>query len=684
MTKSYRRDIDSLRAISVLFVIFFHLNLPYFEGGFLGVDIFFVISGFLITKIILNDISSNSFSVKNFYLRRVRRIIPLVLFVTFVSTIFANYLFFPDEFIVYLQSLFSVNLFVSNFWYDLKGGYFGPALNNNPLVHFWSLSVEEQFYLFYPVIIFFFYKKKFINSFSILILMIIFLSFSLSQFGGNFKFRYPFIENQFDFFSTPSFAFYNTATRAWEILIGCYAAIHADDLSKKFSRKKLTVNISFFCLIISFFLFDENVPHPSFFTFFLILFTVLILICNEKNSSENKILNSKFLSYIGLISFSLYLWHQPILIFAKLYNIIELNFSYKFLIFLILFPLSFFSWKYIERPFRNKKIINNNHLIISLCVFVGFFLVFINFTFNNMKKSENEFVKIYNDGKNYEKKYFLNCTTLPQKYIKPENACIIGKKDENIKHAIIGDSHATALADGFDSIFRKKNISAYLFTINGCPVSLNLYNYLDKRFECKKYFSELIEFLNMNKQIDTIILHSRWGFYTSGERFSNNEGGKESGKDTIFLRKERDISLNRSKRTKIIVNEIKSFIENISENRKIFIISSIPEVGLDVPVTVARSIKFNKLEKTKNFTTSLDVYIKRQLNIDKAFETLANKKNVKVFDSAQVFCEKSSKRCNFTNANKPLYFDDDHLNFRGSSILIDNFISEVDYFKNYN
>ena len=103
-----------------------------------------------------------------------------------------------------------------------------------------------------------------------------------------------------------------------------------------------------------------------------------------------------------------------------------------------------------------------------------------------------------------------------------------------------------------------------------------------------------------------------------------------------------------------------------------------------MPVTVARSIKFNKLEKTKNFTTSLDVYIKRQLNIDKAFETLANKKNVKVFDSAQVFCEKSSKRCNFTNANKPLYFDDDHLNFRGSSILIDNFISEVDYFKNYN
>ena len=133
MTKNYRRDIDSLRAVSVLFVILFHFKLPYFEGGYLGVDIFFVISGFLITKIILKDIHNESFKIKIFYLRRVRRIIPLVLFVTFSSTIFAYYFFFPSELKEYLESLLSVNLFISNFWYDSKGGYFGAALDNNPL-----------------------------------------------------------------------------------------------------------------------------------------------------------------------------------------------------------------------------------------------------------------------------------------------------------------------------------------------------------------------------------------------------------------------------------------------------------------------------------------------------------------------------------------------------------------------
>lgn len=681
MTKNYRRDIDSLRAVSVLFVILFHFKLPYFEGGYLGVDIFFVISGFLITKIILKDIQNNSFKIKSFYLRRVRRIIPLVLFVTFTSTIFAYYFFFPSELKEYLKSLLSVNLFVSNFWYDSKGGYFGAALDNNPLIHFWSLSVEEQFYLFYPIIIFFFYKKKMINNFSTLIIITTLFSFSLSQFGGNLKFRYPFFESQFDFFSMPKFAFYSTVTRAWEILIGCTAAIYQSDLNKKFTQKKMIINLSFLLLIFSFFLFNEATPHPSLFTLFPILFTVLILVFNENNISNNKILNSKFLSYIGLISFSLYLWHQPILSFAKLYNIIELDFYSKFFIFLLLFPVSFISWKYIEKPFRNKKKINNNQLAGSLFIFISFFLVIIYFTNDKIKSFDNDLVKILEQGNNYEKKYFDNCTTIPKNYIKVENACVIGKKNKNIKHAIIGDSHAAALADAFDHKFRENGISAYLFTINGCPLTLNLYNYFDKRFKCKKYYKELIEFLDKNKQINKIILHSRWGFYTSGKRFNNFEGGIEIGKDSLFIRQEKDFVLNKSDKTNIVLNEIKDFIEKISNDREIFIISSVPEVGLDVPNVVARSLKFNKSEKTKNFTTSLDVYLNRQFYINKIFDQLSKRKNIKVFNSNEVFCQKRLKRCNFTIDNKPLYFDDDHLNQIGSKILIDKFITKVNYLK---
>ncbi len=148
MIKNYRRDIDSLRAISVLFVIFFHLKLPYFEGGYLGVDIFFVISGFLITKIILQDLDDKKFTIKNFYLRRIRRIIPLVLFVTFVSLIFAYLIFFPKEFNDFLKSIFFINLFISNIWYGSKGGYFGPCLSRIHLYIFGVYQLRSNFTYF--------------------------------------------------------------------------------------------------------------------------------------------------------------------------------------------------------------------------------------------------------------------------------------------------------------------------------------------------------------------------------------------------------------------------------------------------------------------------------------------------------------------------------------------------------
>ena len=683
MIKNYRRDIDSLRAISVLFVIFFHLKMPFFEGGFLVVDIFFVISGFLITKIILNDLSENKFTIKNFYLRRVRRIIPLVLFVTLISTLFAYLIFFPGEFIEYYKSLLSVNLFISNFWYATKGGYFGPELEIDPLIHFWSLSVEEQFYLFYPLFLIFFFKKKIFKTFFIFLIVIIIFSFSVSQFGGNLKFNYPYIEKEFDFFSIPQFAFYSTITRAWEILIGCIAALYSNQTNKKLINKKYIVNISFILLIISFLLFSEDIPHPSLITFFPIFFTVLILIYNENNISKNKILNSKILSSIGLISFSLYLWHQPIFTYAKLYNITEPDFYYKSFLFITIFPISYFSWKFVEKPFRDKNLINNKILFQS--IFSTLLIIFISVYYFNSKNNDFDptILKIINEKNNYEKKYFDKCTTIPKKYIKPSNACVIGNKNnKNIEFAIIGDSHAAALADSFNNYFLKKNISSYLFTINGCPTSFNLYNYYDKRFKCKKYYNELKKFIDKNKNIKNIILHSRWGFYLLGERFDNTEGGKEVGKNSLFIRNEKDLLLDQVKKEQIVNDEIKYFISYLSKSRKVYLISSIPEVGFEVPETLARSIKFNKSKKLKNFTTSYDAYVSRQKSINNTFKTLENDNKIKLFDSSKIFCNIDKRRCNYALKDKPLYFDDDHLNRAGSEILIKDFLDYVDYFVN--
>ena len=536
MIKNYRRDIDSLRAISVLFVIFFHLKLPYFEGGYLGVDIFFVISGFLITKIILQDLDDKKFTIKNFYLRRIRRIIPLVLFVTFVSLIFAYLIFFPKEFNDFLKSIFFINLFISNIWYGSKGGYFGPVLEQDPSIHFWSLSVEEQFYLFYPILFLIFFKTKKIRNFIFLMYIIIFFSFSISQFGGNLKFNYPYIEKEFNFFSIPQFAFYSTITRAWEILIGCVAALYSHNKKRKITYQTYVINISFIFLILSLFFLKDNIPHPSLLTFIPIFFTILILIYNEDNFSKNKILNSRVFSSIGLISFSLYLWHQPVFVYAGLYNIIEQNIYYKFLLFVLIFIISFFSWRFIEKPFRNKKIINNKNLFFTIFFVIGILIISVSF-FNYKNKNIDPYIlKILNQSNNYEKIYFDKCTSIPKNYIKPSEACLIGdKNNKDIEFAIIGDSHAAVLAYSFDKKFTNLNKRAYLFTINGCPTSFNLYNYVNKKFHCKKYYKELKNFIDNNKNIKNIILHARWGFYISGERFNNYEGGKETGKNSIFI-----------------------------------------------------------------------------------------------------------------------------------------------------
>ena len=278
----------------------------------------------------------------------------------------------------------------------------------------------------------------------------------------------------------------------------------------------------------------------------------------------------------------------------------------------------------------NNKVLFQSIISILTIIFVSVLY------FNNINNNfDYKLQKIINEKNNYEKKYFDKCTTEPKKYIKPNNACIIGDiNNKNINFAIIGDSHAAALADSFNDHFLKKKISSYLFTIGGCPTSFNLYNYYDKRFKCKKYYNELKKFIDANKNIKNIILHSRWGFYVSGERFDNTEGGKEVGKNSLFIRNEKDLLLDQVKKEQIVNNEIKYFISYLSKSRKVYLISSIPEVGFEVPTTLARSIKFNKSKKLKNFTTSYDAYVSRQKSINNTFKTLENDNKIQLFDSS--------------------------------------------------
>ena len=431
------------------------------------------------------------------------------------------------------------------------------------------------------------------------------------------------------------------------------------------------------------FIFNDVTPHPSHITLFVISCVILILIVNENNQVDNLILNSKILSKIGLISFSLYLWHQPIFVYLKIYNISEISNFYKLFILLILFIFSFFSWKFLELPFRNSNLISNKMLsvfiIASICLiyFVNYFSLLKNKNFNP------KVMNLIKQEKNYEKYYFDNCTSVPKKFIDPNDACLIGKKNETPSIAIIGDSHASALAGSFNETFKKLDLSGLLFTINGCPTSFNLYNYKDRRFECIKFYEKIKKYIENNKNIKTIIIHTRWSFYVSGERFNNGEGGIEVGNNTKFVKKDNEIFLSKKDSVEIVLNEIETFIKFLFKNKKkVLVINPVPEVGLNVPKSMARVLHLKKNKYFKNYTTDYEIYLSRNKKIINLFDELEKKNFIKKFDSSNVFCNKELRRCKFAIENNPLYFDDDHLNSIGSRLLVNSFVEENKFYLN--
>ena len=333
----YRAEIDGLRALAVVPVIFFHASFDFVSGGFVGVDIFFVISGYLITTIIINDIEKNCFSFYNFYERRARRILPALFFLMLVCIPFAWAWMVPGQMKDFSQSLFAVSLFASNFLFWKESGYFDAAVDEKPLIHTWSLAVEEQYYVFFPIFLFFIWRFGKNRVFWIIALMAL-TSFILSEWGWRNK-------NTANFFLSPS--------RAWEILAGSISALIVQKTGVK--KNEIISLLGLICIFYSFIFYDETTPFPSIYTLIPVTGVVLVIIFADQHTLVAKFLSTKLLVGLGLISYSAYLWHQPLFAFARIRLLNEPSNFIKMLIIVFSLIIAFFSWKFIEKPFRIKK-----------------------------------------------------------------------------------------------------------------------------------------------------------------------------------------------------------------------------------------------------------------------------------------------------------------------------------------
>jgi len=334
---NYRAEIDGLRALAVVPVILFHAGFENFSGGFVGVDIFFVISGYLITTIIVNEIIAGKFSLVNFYERRARRILPALYVIALITAVFASVILLPTDLISFGKSLISIPVFSSNFFFWSERGYFGPSTELKPMVHTWSLAVEEQFYIIYPLLLLFLISKR--TLLTVVMLSLFILSLALSWYLTKLHFET---------------AFYLPFARAWELFAGGFAAFYMLRNYKALPRALsdvltfVGVGLIFFAI----FTFDSSTPFPSLNAAYPVTGTVMIIVSSGNAVYLKRLLSLKPMVKVGLLSYSLYLIHQPVFALARHLDRFEGN---EITLIIACLALAWLSFRFVEAPFRSKN-----------------------------------------------------------------------------------------------------------------------------------------------------------------------------------------------------------------------------------------------------------------------------------------------------------------------------------------
>lgn len=359
----YRREVDGLRALALIPVILFHAGFQVFRGGFVGVDIFFVISGYLITSIILEDLQRHQFSIVKFYERRARRILPALFTVMAASSIFAYLWMLPDELKNFGESVVATTLFSNNLLLAFTSSYWSLASEFKPLLHTWSLGVEEQFYLLFPLLLIFcwaFLRKRIGLAFAVLAA----LSFVLACWGA---------------YDSPDTSFYILPARAWELLAGAATGHYLCQREPLHAGNWKTHVLSLaglLLLVVSVFVVPKDESTSQIFTVFPVIGTVLVILAASGENAVGRFLGSRVMVGVGLISYSCYLWHQPLLAFARVYSRNAPGALLRLLLVATAFVLSYFSWKFIEQPCRDHRKVPRNALFGTALAISLLFVVF--------------------------------------------------------------------------------------------------------------------------------------------------------------------------------------------------------------------------------------------------------------------------------------------------------------------
>lgn len=656
----YRPEIDGLRAIAVLAVLFYHAKFvlfgaSLFTGGFIGVDIFFVISGYLITRIILTELKeTDSFKFLNFFERRARRILPMLFTVMIASLPVAWTLLFPGKLVEYAITVLSALFFSSNFvFYFSTTEYGASSALLEPMLHTWSLGVEEQFYIIMPLIMLLIWR--FAKAYMLGILLLIAL-FSL-QFAEAVT-----IHNK-------ELSFYLPISRFWQLLAGGLLAkieIKYGRFKHEIASKTLPI-IGLFMILNAIFFFDETTRHPGFATLLPVIGTLLIIAFANKDDCAAKALSLKPVIAIGLISYSLYLWHFPIFAFARINELFVTDLQ-KIGWTALAFALSILSYFAIEKPFRNRNAFKTKPCLAVL--FITFIaLVGIHWYIIANKGFESRLPQILSQENVAEERWLAykddrgyTC------HKKRKNFCTVTSSDEATHIYAVGDSHLAAISvELVETLKDDFNITTMNREI--CPLMLNTgyKNSISGVDHTCDIGMQTRRYERISAEPSIILYGGRFPLYLDKIPFDNGEGGVE---ELPFGEHVPPDGMS-------IEDAIRTTLETlIDQGHQIVLMYPIPPVGWNVPTKLHQELNGLDLEQTKDFLT------KTPISTDYRFYEELSYSTVELFDSIDspnihrvyphtLFCNTTLEgRCVAHDENHVFYSDDNHPTAVGAQMIV--------------
>lgn len=652
MTSSaHRGDIDGIRAIAVLSVVAYHLGAGLLPGGFVGVDVFFVISGYLIGKILISDIDAGRFSILSFYERRIRRIFPALFVMMFVSVVLGYFLLPPINFKDLTESAGAAAASVSNFFFWRRSGYFTMWSSLFPLLHTWSLGVEEQFYIFFPVILIL--AKRYQLRWNAVLLPLFVISLASSIYLVRVS---------------PNAAFYSPLARTWELTCGALLAVNSLNGSRPRWWREIGSLAGLCAIGYSILFYTRSTPFPGEMAILPCIGAALIIFFNGgEKTFVGSALALQPLKFMGLISYSVYLWHWPLLVYSKFIFLRRVEGPLLAALLLALFLLSVASWRFIETPFRQKTNKDIDRPVFYWALFaVGLFLAIGILGWStgglpNRFSSNALDLSAANLDTNPKR---AMCDSRTPGQIASGEICTLGASGVSPTFAVFGDSFADAFSPGIEHAAKKYAASGLMLSRGGCYPLLGLTSSADD--QCTEFLRAAINKTLSTPSIDTVILIARWTSAAEGTRFGGLEAGEWMLSDSATK------AMDRDETRRVFERSLRRFVAAFP-NKKVFVVAYIPEQEFDVPTSAALRYERGQFGQ---FGVPRALFDERQQFVRGVFNKLSDEKGAVIIDVGAKLCDR--QRCNvFSPDGQLLYTDDNHLNAKGSIFLSDIFAPAI-------